>query len=235
MFEFEQKLGIANSDWLMSVREKLGIIGLLELLRPKSTIEFGYHRGGATKWLSKYSEKVITVDINEFVGHAEDDYENVITWNCPTQEAIKRIEEESLQFDLAIVDADHSRKAVATDVYGLLAHANIILMHDSCNRDCRRRMKDALRNQSTHGYNLDFITSTSKHDGLWGGLGLAYRSDNPGPIYEFTSEVSPYPMLALQDAIRLKPKLKTFRLKVKEGVRNLVNKGKILGGKLLGR
>ena len=59
----------------------------------------------------EYSKKVISVDVNEFIKTAGNDYRNIQAWNCPTQEAIKRIEEESLYFDLAIVDADHSRDA----------------------------------------------------------------------------------------------------------------------------
>ena len=235
MIELEKNLGLANSDWLMSTREKLGLIGLLELLKPKNVLEFGYHRGGATKWLSKYSESLITVDVNEFVGQAEDDFPNAKAWNCPTQEAVKRIKDDSLQFDLAIVDADHSRKAVASDVRGLLDHANLILMHDSCNPDCRKGMKDALKNQTSHEYYLDFITSVSKHDGLWGGLGLAYRSEHPGLLNEFEGEVSPYPMLALQNAMRLKPKIKSLLSRLNDRIQIFKNKGKVIGGKIRGR
>ena len=161
MIELEKKLGLANADWLMSAREKLSLIGLLELLKPKKVLEFGYHRGGATKWLSQYSKLLITVDVNEFVSRAEDEYSNVTAWNCPTQEAITRIAEKSMQFDLAIVDADHSRKAVASDISGLLEHAKIILMHDSSNPECRKGMRDALEGQKSHRYYLDFITSTN--------------------------------------------------------------------------
>ena len=37
MNELEEKLGIKNTDWLMSAREKLSLIGLLELLRPEKS------------------------------------------------------------------------------------------------------------------------------------------------------------------------------------------------------
>ena len=234
MIDLEKNLGLANSDWLMSTREKLGLIGLLELLKPKTVLEFGYHRGGATKWLSRYSESLITVDVNEFVGQAEDDFQNARAWNCTTQEALKRIKDDSLHFDLAIVDADHSRGAVASDVCGLLNHANLILMHDSCNPNCRKGMKDALKDQTSHAYYLDFITSVNKHDGLWGGLGLAYRSESPGLVNEFEGEISPYPMLALQNVLRLKPKVKSLLHLLKHKIQTFRNKGKVIGGKLRG-
>ncbi len=87
MNELQEKIAISNADWLMSAREKLGLIGLLFCLNPKKTLELGYHRGGATKWLAEFSEKVITVDVNEFVSDAPNQFHNVEAWNCPTLEA----------------------------------------------------------------------------------------------------------------------------------------------------
>ena len=95
MIEIEQKLGVANQNWLMSAREKLGLIGLLQCLNPESVIELGYHRGGATKWLSQYSKKVLTVDVNEFVSDAPSQSSNLEAWNCSTVEAIKKIREKN--------------------------------------------------------------------------------------------------------------------------------------------
>ena len=132
MNEFQRKIGILNSDWLMSSREKLGLIGLLHCPKPKKVLELGYHRGGATKWLSEFSEHVISVDVNEFVSNAPDLYLNVEAWNCTTHEAASRIKKKKLFFDLVIIDADHSRKAVS-DINGVISHSDIILMHDSFN------------------------------------------------------------------------------------------------------
>ena len=87
MNELQEKIGISNSDWLMSCREKLALIGLLNCLKPKRILELGYHRGGATKWLSQFSERVITVDVNEFVEDAPNLFHNVEAWNCTTLEA----------------------------------------------------------------------------------------------------------------------------------------------------
>ena len=87
MNELQEKLCISNPDWLMSAREKLGLIGLLHCLKPKNVLEFGYHRGGATKWLAEFPEQVITVDVNEFVSDAPNLFQNVEAWNCPTLEA----------------------------------------------------------------------------------------------------------------------------------------------------
>ena len=173
MIDFEYSLDLKNANWLMSTREKIALIGLLQCLKPKSVIEFGYHLGGATKWLSEFSEKVITVDTNECVLDAQNKYNNVVAWNCLTSTAIKRIQKQNLKFDLAIIDADHSRKGVALDISGLLNCSKFFVMHDSFNPSCRRGMLEILENQNSHAYNLDFIPSSVKYDGLWGGLGVA--------------------------------------------------------------
>ena len=167
MIELEDKMNITNSDWQMSCREKLCLIGLLQCLKPKKVIEFGYHRGGATKWLSQFTEKVISVDVNEFVSDASTKYTNVEVWRCNTAEAIKKIKTDNLSFDLAIIDADHSRRGVANDVSGILPHTEVIRMHDSFNPACRRGMLDALKSQNSHSFYLDFMPSLLKEDGLW--------------------------------------------------------------------
>ena len=235
MNDFQEKIGIANPDWLMSAREKLCLIGLLNTMKPDRVIELGYHRGGATFWLSKFAKKVITVDVNEFVTNAEKEYPNVEAWNYPTLEAIDRIKEENLFFDLAIIDADHSRKAVSADVKGLLEHADIILMHDSFNPDCRKGMIDTLESQKSHAYYLDFMPSVSKGDGLWGGLALAWKSKTAGPSIEFYQEKSPYPPTALQNSLRLIPKMNSIKDSIFIFLGSFISKSKILGGRLRGR
>ena len=235
MLELQEKLGISDSDWLMSAREKLTLIGLLHCLKPSRVIEFGYHRGGATKWLSQFSEKVITVDVNEFVSDAPNLFQNVEAWNCPTLEAIEKIKGDNLYYDLAIIDADHSRKAVAKDVAGLLGHADIILMHDSFNPECRKGMLDSLSKQRTHAYYLDFISAVNKHDGLWGGLAIAWKSEKPGSYSEFERECSPFTPLAIQNSLRISPYFQTFKQIFPSLLTYVLNRTKILGGKLLGR
>lgn len=231
MKEIQQKIGIANENWLMSAREKLILIGLLDCLKPKKVIEFGFHRGGATKWLSQYAEKVITVDVNEHVSNASTAFPNVQAWNCSTMEAIARINDQKLNFDLAVVDADHSRKAVAQDVRGLLPYSEIILMHDSFNPECRKGMLDTLLTQDTHAYNLDFVPSVVKDDGLWGGIGIAWRSNSSGFVSEFAGESSPYPLIALQNLSKLSPKIHSLVTSLRSSFRVTANKLRIIAGK----
>ena len=235
MNEFQEKIGILNSDWLMSSREKLGLIGLLHCLKPKKVLELGYHRGGATKWLSEFSEHVISVDVNEFVSNAPDLYLNVEAWNCTTLEAASRIKKNKLFFDLVIIDADHSRKAVSADINGVISHSDIILMHDSFNPDCRKGMIDALKNQKSHAYYLDFIPSISKNDGLWGGLSIAWRSKTPGLAKEFAKEMSSFAPVAIQNSFRVTPTITKIKESISVLKESTFSKVKITIGRLLGR
>lgn len=235
MNELQEKIGIQNSDWLMSTREKLGLIGLLYCLKPKKVLELGYHRGGATKWLSELSEQVISVDVNEFVSNAPNLFDNVDAWNCPTLEAATRIKKENLFFDLAIIDADHSRNAVSADINAIINHSDIILMHDSFNPDCRKGMMDALKNQKSHSYYLDFIPSVSKKDGLWGGLAIAWRSKTSGQAKEFAKEMSSFAPVAIQNSFRVSPKINAIKVRISGLKESAVSKIKIAGGKIIGR
>ena len=231
----QKKIGIQNPDWLMSTREKLGLIGLLHCLKPKKVLELGYHRGGATKWLAKFSEKVITVDVNEFVSDAPNQFHNVEAWNCPTLEAASRIKKEKLFFDLAIIDADHSRKAVSADINGIIEHSGIILMHDSFNPDCRKGMVDALKKQDSHAYYLDFIPSVSKNDGLWGGLAIAWKSQTPGLAKEFAKEISSFTPVAIQNSFRVTPRINTAKESISNFKESAVSKIRITAGRILGK
>ena len=235
MNELQKKIGIQNPDWLMSSREKLGLIGLLHCLKPKKVLELGYHRGGATEWLSQFSEQVITVDINEFVADAPNLFHNVEAWNCPTLEATSRIKKEKLFFDLAIIDADHSRKAVSADINAIIEHSDIILMHDSFNPDCRKGMVDALKKQDSHAYYLDFIPSVSKHDGLWGGLAIAWKSQTPGLAKEFAKEISSFTPVAIQNSFRVTPRINKAKERISDFKESAFSKIKITGGRILGK
>jgi hypothetical protein len=235
MNEFQEKVGILNSNWLMSTREKLGLIGLLHCLKPKKVLELGYHRGGATTWLSQLSEQVISVDVNKFVSKAPNLFHNVEAWNCPTLEAASRIKKENLFFDLAIIDADHSRNAVSADINGIINHSDIILMHDSFNPNCRKGMLDALQNQKSHAYYLDFIPSVSKNDGLWGGLAIAWKSQTPGLIKEFEKEMSSFIPVAIQNSFRIQPTITATKAKASVIKQSTFSKLKITLGRLLGR
>ena len=155
-------------------------------------------------------------------------------WNCTTLEAASRIKKNKLFFDLVIID-DHSRKAVSADINGVISHSDIILMHDSFNPDCRKGMIDALKNQKSHAYYLDFIPSISKNDGLWGGLSIAWRSETPGLAKEFAKEMSSFAPVAIQNSFRVTPTITKIKESISVLKESTFSKFRITVGRLLGR
>jgi predicted O-methyltransferase YrrM len=232
MDELQKILEITNKDWMMSTREQLVLIGLLKNLKPQNAIEFGYHRGGATSWLSKYSEKVITVDASDHVLQAKQKFQNVEAWHLSTAQAVDKIQKENMNFDFALIDADHSRKAVCQDIEGLISVTNVIIMHDSFNPSCRAGMNDALKHQNSHAYYLDFLPSMSKEDGLWGGFAIAWKSNSPGQKLEYEKEYSLFIPASLQNFFRFKYIFKILSSNFINKLQSTISKLRILGGKV---
>jgi predicted O-methyltransferase YrrM len=232
MIELQEILKIKDKDWMMSTREQLVLIGLLHSLKPNNVIEFGYHRGGATRWLSEFSNNVITVDASNNVLQAEQKFNNVEVWHFSTKQAVERINKKNINFDLALIDADHSKKAVIEDIKGLINVTEIIIMHDSFNPNCRSGMKHALEQQNSHAYYLDFIPAMSKHDGLWGGFAIAWKSENPGPKKEYENEHSLFIPAVAQNIFRFNNILKNLKSYLKRKLQFTISSLRILGGKI---
>ena len=91
-------------------------------------------------------------------------------------------------------------------------------------------MLDALKHQDSHAHNLDFVTSSIKHDGLWGGLGVAIRSENPGRMKEFKGEFSPYNYLYLHHSLSLANKCTAGAEKLKTHLMRTINRIKVKVG-----
>jgi hypothetical protein len=107
-------------------------------------------------------------------------------------------------------------------------------MHDSFNPDCRKGMIDALKNQKSHAYYLDFIPSVSKSDGLWGGLAIAWRSNAPGLAKEFEKEMSSFAPVAIQNSFRVTPRINTAKERISDLKDSAFSKIRITMGRLLG-
>ena len=135
-----------------------------------------------------------------------------------------------MSFDLAIVDADHSRLSVYKDVQGILPHAKVLLMHDSFNPKCRKGMLDALKHQQTHAYLIDFIPATLKHDGLWGGFAIAWQSDKPGPVREFKGELSSFSVMSFISLFHLKSKFYSLKVLITQKLQEVISQLRIISG-----
>jgi hypothetical protein len=160
-----------SMDWLMTPSERLVVVAMLDMLRPRSTLELGYGYGGCTAWLSHYSQEVITVDWDTRVLASSQRFPNVTPLHMNTEEAIARLTQEGRHFDLAFVDAYHSFDMARIDLRGVLPLADVILLHDTTNPPCRFGFLDALKDLDCFYY-IDLVEGHLQDDGLWGGLGI---------------------------------------------------------------
>ena len=75
-------LGLAGTDWEMTPSERLVVVALLELLRPRTALELGHRHGGCTTWLSRYCQEVWTCDIDPAVIPSSQRFPNVRRLPC---------------------------------------------------------------------------------------------------------------------------------------------------------
>lgn len=164
-------LGAHPNSWMMWPSERLAILGLLEILKPRRSLELGCAQGGLTKWLSEYSEMVVTVDLDAQVYQVTQGLENVRPLCMNTREAFDWIRAQELTFDLTIIDADHSRTGIARDLEQALELSRCIVLHDTYYSPCRVGMLDVLKGRDVY-FDLELVPGGLQQDGMWGGLGI---------------------------------------------------------------
>jgi hypothetical protein len=173
---------------MMSPSEKVALIFLLEHLRPRVAIEIGARYGGSLQVLSKFCDRVYSIDIDPDVPRRlGKKFANVDYMIGPSDQIlpslIDRLEKEGAALSFALVDGDHSAEGVRKDIDNLLRFRPTvplyIVMHDSFNPQCRLGLMQAnwSANRYCHAVELDFVAGTvnsapNYRDELWGGLAL---------------------------------------------------------------
>jgi hypothetical protein len=174
-------------DWQMSRAEKYCLMGLMKELAPDVAIEIGTFKGGSLQVISAYSENVYSIDISDspgkFLSPKFPNVEFVVgnSVNC-LERIFRKIEQEGRRLDFILVDGDHTRKGVYSDLKTIFKyphrHPITILMHDSFNPECRKGIRTFLESNPRYvAYaELDYITGSYWHNGtfreMWGGLAL---------------------------------------------------------------
>jgi hypothetical protein len=156
-------------EWQTSCRERAFLLGMAALLHPKIALEIGVWYGGFTRHLIEYCEKLISIDpVNYYKSLPNEVYFLQIT----SDDFFKQ--EESLQFDLIILDADHSTDCAYRDLKNCINHGKFILMHDSFNPGCRAGYEKAICEMQGKIYyqNLDMVQGDIFEGAPWGGIGL---------------------------------------------------------------
>lgn len=175
-------------NWMMAPAEKVALIFLLEQLRPKVAIEIGTRFGGSLQVLSKFCDRVYSIDIDpEVPQRLNGKFPNVEYLIGRSDQLLPplldRLRQESAELSFALVDGDHSTDGVRRDIDHLLRVRPTvpfyIVMHDSFNPQCRLGLRQAnwSANPYVHAVELDFVSGVVNsapafRDQLWGGLAM---------------------------------------------------------------
>jgi len=178
--------------WQMSHCERLALIGLLKRLEPGLSIEVGTSMGGSLQALSKYSKKVISVDIDPVVAsRLGSRFPNVAFQTGDSRKllpsVIDRINQEEADLGFVLIDGDHRTEGVRRDIESVLRlvprRPIVVIMHDSFNPSCRAgmRLADWSASPYVHEVELDFVLGVffseaadqAAAGSMWGGLACA--------------------------------------------------------------
>jgi len=178
--------------WQMTSCERFVFVGLLKRLQPKLSLEIGTYRGGSLQVLARYSESVISVDIDPGVAtrlagkfpnvefHTEDSGRLL-------PDLVRKLNEQRRAVGVVLVDGSHSTEGVRRDIEALLElqpqQPMVFIMHDSFNPACREGMRQAnwAKSPFVREVELDFTPGVYHHQAqetaeprtMWGGFACA--------------------------------------------------------------
>lgn len=179
----------------MTTCERFALQGLLRRLRPSLSLEIGTYLGGSLQVLSRFSDAVISVDIDPTV-------KNRLAEKCSNVEfrsgdssrvlpdLVRELNEQKKPIGFVLIDGNHSGEGVRRDIESLLElqpqQEIIVLLHDSFNPNCRERMRTANwgRCPFVSQVELDFIPGvyhyepydTAEPRTMWGGFACVVLS-----------------------------------------------------------
>jgi hypothetical protein len=172
---------LAAPDWQMSFGERAALEGVLSQLRPRLAVEVGSAEGGSLRRIARHSACVHSFDlVPPAPGVAQ--RPNVTLHTGDSHRLLREwLSTVGAPLDFALVDGDHSRKGVGTDLAQLLdaacAQRTVVLLHDSAHPETRDGILDALHGRPVAYCDLDFypgytFARGSFADERWGGLAL---------------------------------------------------------------
>jgi len=164
-----QAIGQTSLNYLMMApAEQVALAFLLEQLQPKIAIEIGTRFGGSLQIISRYSDRVYSIDIDPDVpARLGGKFPNVEFLIGPSDQKLPplldHLQRERAPLAFALVDGDHSSDGVRKDIDHLLKFRPsvpfYIVMHDSFNPGCREGLRRAQwsSNPHVHVVELDFV------------------------------------------------------------------------------
>lgn len=181
--------------WQMTNCERLALIALLQRLQPRLSIEVGTYLGGSLQVLARFSESVISADIDPGVRtRLAGKFSNVeFRSGDPTHllpDLVRELNTQKRPVDFILIDADHTEAGIRRDIEVILElepqQPITLVLHDSFNPDCRQGIRTAQWTKSpfVHAVELDFIPGVYHYEAydtadpgtMWGGFACALLS-----------------------------------------------------------
>lgn len=190
-YEFLYPKSEYTLDWHMVPAERCALETVLRRLRPKAAIEIGTFRGGSLQTIARFSETVVSIDIDPTVQETlAPKFPEVkfITGDSSQllPEVFADLEARDIDLQFVLIDGDHTPEGVRRDVETVLTYTPrspmVILMHDSFNPGCRSGMLTADWESSPHVHclEIDFVCGqivpypeVEVFGEMWGGLAFA--------------------------------------------------------------
>jgi hypothetical protein len=184
--------------WLMAHGERAAQAMLLSFIKPNVIIEIGTRFGGSAFLFSQTAKQVICIDIDEAVRARTAGIPNieVIVGNSVEEipKVLSRLRESGSDFDLALIDGDHSADGVRADIEAFIASRPTkpcwLILHDTFNPDVRSGIRSVNWDRPWVSYvEIDFVPGVIKQDPaihlqMWGGIGIVelQPTDRIGPL-----------------------------------------------------
>jgi hypothetical protein len=183
--------------WQMTVCERFALQDLLRRLRPVLAVEVGTYRGGSLQVLSRFSEAVISLDIDPGVKERLAGKFQNVEYRAGDSERllpdlVRELNRANRPVGFVLIDGDHTAAGVRRDIEALLElqprQEVVCVLHDSFNPACREGMRTANWEKSpfVRHVELDFIPGiyhyeafdTAEPRSMWGGFACAVLHPN---------------------------------------------------------
>jgi hypothetical protein len=172
--------------WLMAHGERAAISMLTTLIKPKIVIEIGTRFGGSAFLFSETAERVICIDIDSAVRDRTAGVSNIEVTIGDSADEIPKILSDLRRngddFDLALIDGDHSAAGVRADIEAFIASRPTrpcwLILHDTFNPTVREGIRSVDWDKPwVSQVEIDFVPGDLKKDPaifrqMWGGIGV---------------------------------------------------------------
>jgi SAM-dependent methyltransferase len=180
--------------WQMTRWDKFGFVSILEAAKPKLAIEIGTYNGGSLQVISKYADRVYSIDTDPSL-RKRLQFSNVDYLTGDSRQILPGLLQslEGKELGFVLIDGDHSAEGVRTDINNVLHYRPnrpiFVVVHDSFNPDCRKGilLADWTDCDFVHYVEVDFVPGvyhfepfdTAPPGSMFGGLCLAIMRPEP--------------------------------------------------------